>query len=68
MDSTSLIQIRGMVWAYSGQGLRTTITLDGYWVNILNDFLPIKIGSFKIPPYRCNIVLCGMYVFLMKLL
>lgn len=38
-----------MVWGYSGKGLRTTISLDGYWLNILNDFLAIKIASFKFP-------------------
>ena len=35
-----------MVWGYTGTGLRTTITLDGYWSRILNDFLVIKIGRF----------------------
>jgi simple sugar transport system permease protein len=33
-----------MVWGYTGKGLRTTITLDGYWSNILNGFLSIRIG------------------------
>ena len=35
-----------MVWGYTGRGLRTTITLDGYWSRILNNFLVIKIGPF----------------------
>ncbi|MDR1587001.1 MAG: ABC transporter permease [Treponema sp.] len=35
-----------MVWGYTGKGLRTTITLDGYWSRILNDFLVVKIGPF----------------------
>lgn len=35
-----------MVWGYTGQGLRTTITLEGYWTKVLNDFLAIKIGSY----------------------
>jgi simple sugar transport system permease protein len=35
-----------MVWAYAGKGLRTTITLDGYWSRILNNFLVIKIGPY----------------------
>jgi simple sugar transport system permease protein len=35
-----------MVWGYTGKGLRTTITLDGYWPRVLNDFLNIKIGPF----------------------
>ncbi|MDR0719811.1 MAG: ABC transporter permease [Treponema sp.] len=35
-----------MVWGYTGKGLRTTITLDGYWARILNNFLVIRIGPF----------------------
>jgi simple sugar transport system permease protein len=35
-----------MVWGYTGKGLRTTITLDGYWSRILNNFGVIKIGEF----------------------
>jgi len=35
-----------MVWGYTGKGLRTTITLDGYWSRILNNFLVVKIGQF----------------------
>jgi simple sugar transport system permease protein len=34
-----------MIWAYGGKGLRTTISVDGYYFKILNDFLPIKLGS-----------------------
>ena len=39
-----------MVWGYAGTGLRTTITLDGYWTKILNDFLAIRIGQFFVFP------------------
>ena len=38
-----------MVWAYSSSGLRTTITLEGYWLNILNNFGAIRYGSFRFP-------------------
>jgi simple sugar transport system permease protein len=39
-----------MVWGYTGQGLRTTITLDGYWSRVLNNFLVLKIGPiFEFP-------------------
>ena len=39
-----------MVWGYTGQGLRTTITLQGYWSHVLNDFLIIRAGSdFEFP-------------------
>ncbi|HOX17799.1 MAG TPA: ABC transporter permease [Spirochaetales bacterium] len=39
-----------MVWGYSGSGLRTTITLDGYWTKILNNFLAVRIGRFFVFP------------------
>ncbi|MBE6350692.1 MAG: ABC transporter permease [Spirochaetaceae bacterium] len=39
-----------MVWGYEGKGLRTTITLDGYWVKQLSNFLAIKIGENFIFP------------------
>jgi len=39
-----------MVWGYAGKGLRTTITLEGYWSHVLNDFLAIRIGeNFQFP-------------------
>lgn len=39
-----------MVWGYAGKGLRTTITLDGFWNRQLSNFLAIKIGeNFTFP-------------------
>ncbi|MDR2786204.1 MAG: ABC transporter permease [Treponema sp.] len=39
-----------MVWGYQGTGLRTTISMEGYWSHILNNFLVIKIGkNFEFP-------------------
>ena len=38
-----------MVWGLSGKGLRTTITLEGYYNQVLANFLKIKIGNFEIP-------------------
>jgi simple sugar transport system permease protein len=38
-----------MVWAYEGRGLRTTISLEGYWSHILNDILAIRVGTFVFP-------------------
>ena len=39
-----------MVWGYAGKGLRTTITVEGYYCQVLNDFLAIRIGhSFVFP-------------------
>jgi simple sugar transport system permease protein len=34
-----------MVWGFAGKGLRTTISLEGFWSHILNDFLAIRIGE-----------------------
>jgi len=35
-----------MIWGYAGKGLRTTISVENYWVHILNDFLVVKWGPF----------------------
>jgi simple sugar transport system permease protein len=35
-----------MIWGYAGAGLRTTITVEGYWLQILNNLLAVKIGRF----------------------
>ena len=39
-----------LVWGYAGKGLRTTITVEGYWLKVLNDFLAIRIGQFFVIP------------------
>ncbi|BBE30849.1 ABC transporter [Tepiditoga spiralis] len=39
-----------MVWAYGGSGLRTTISVEKYWIHTLNNFLEIKIGETFIFP------------------
>ena len=38
-----------MVWGYAGKGLRTTITLEGYWLKILNNLWAFQTGSFVFP-------------------
>ena len=38
-----------MVWGLAGKGLRTTISLEGYFDKVLANFLKIKIGSFEFP-------------------
>lgn len=54
-----------MVWGYSGDGLRTTITLDGYWVKQLSNFLCINIGNFVFPTGM--ILFCALMSFIMWL-
>lgn len=41
---------KNMVWGYEGKGLRTTITLDGYWHKQLSDFLAIHINDYFVFP------------------
>jgi len=38
-----------MVWGLSGQVLRTTISLEGFYNRVLSDFLQIRIGQLVIP-------------------
>jgi simple sugar transport system permease protein len=39
-----------MVWGYTGLGLRTTITLEGYWGKALNSLLSVRLGeNFEFP-------------------
>ena len=45
-----------MIWGYGGSGLRTTISVSGYWFHILSDFWAVKIGHFLLPT--------GMFIFL----
>lgn len=33
---------KAMIWSFGGTGLRTTISMDNYWTNILSDFLSFK--------------------------
>ena len=53
-----------MVWGYAGKGLRTTITVDGYWLKILNNFLSIRIGPNFVFPTG-EILFVGLCAFLM---
>ncbi len=38
-----------MVWGLAGKGLRTTISLEGYYDKVLSNFLQINIGKISIP-------------------
>ncbi len=38
-----------MVWGLAGKGLRTTISLEGYYAGVLSNFLQIRIGNLAIP-------------------
>lgn len=38
-----------MIWGFAGEGLRTTISVEGFWRHILDDFLVLQLGDFKFP-------------------
>ena len=38
-----------MVWGFAGKGLRTTISLEGFYDKVLANFLQINIGNLSIP-------------------
>ena len=55
-----------MVWGYAGKGLRTTITVEGFFRQVLNEFLAVRIGnSFVFPTGMLLFV--GFCAFLMWL-
>lgn len=45
-----------MIWGYGGSGLRTTISVEGYWLNALSKYLNIRVGEFFYIPV-------GMFLF-----
>ncbi len=45
-----------MVWGYAGKGLRTTISTEGYYLHVLNDFLSIRLTDHLVIP-------TGMFIF-----
>lgn len=57
-----------MVWGFAGKGLRTTISVENYWIKVLNDFLAIRIGRFFVFPTGLLLFvgLCalGMWLFM----
>ena len=56
-----------MVWGLSGKGLRTTISLEGYYSQVLAKFLEIRIGNLVIPTGTIlffAVLALGMWAFL----
>ena len=54
-----------MVWGVAGQGLRTTISVEGYWLHILNDSLAVNFGDYSFMPEWINhlYIPTGMLIF-----
>ncbi|MBQ3403616.1 MAG: ABC transporter permease [Synergistaceae bacterium] len=48
-----------MVWGYAGHGLRTTISVEGYWLHVLSDALALDINTENIHLY----IPTGMLIF-----
>ncbi|MBR1437639.1 MAG: ABC transporter permease [Synergistaceae bacterium] len=48
-----------MVWGYAGKGLRTTISVEGYWLHVLSDSLALNINTDDIHLY----IPTGMRIF-----
>ncbi len=48
-----------MVWGYAGKGLRTTISVEGYWLHVLSDALALNIQTEDIHLY----IPTGMLIF-----
>jgi Ribose/xylose/arabinose/galactoside ABC-type transport systems, permease components len=55
-----------MVWGYAGKGLRTTISVENYYLHILNDFLAIRIGQFFVFPTGL-LLFVALFAFMMWL-
>jgi simple sugar transport system permease protein len=53
-----------MVWGYAGKGLRTTITIEGFWRHYLNDMGAINIGSSFVFPTGmiAFVALCAFFM------
>lgn len=54
-----------MVWGFAGRGLRTTISVEGYWLHILNDSLAVNLGDYSFMPEWINhlYIPTGMLIF-----
>jgi len=56
-----------MVWGFAGKGLRTTISLEGFFNGVLSNFLKITIGRFTFPTGAIlffAVLAFGMWAFL----
>ncbi|MDP3176297.1 MAG: ABC transporter permease [Spirochaetaceae bacterium] len=55
-----------MIWGYAGKGLRTTITIEGFYRHFLNDILAVRLGdSFVFPTGMILFVaLCALLMWL----
>ena len=52
-----------MIWGLAGKGLRTTISLEGYYDKALANILPINIGKLSIP--TGSLIFFALLAFLM---
>ena len=54
-----------MVWGYAGRGLRTTISVEGYWLHVLSDSLALDLSDYSFIPEWLNhlYIPTGMLIF-----
>jgi simple sugar transport system permease protein len=57
-----------MIWGYGGSGLRTTISVSGYWQHILSGLLAVRMGHLSIPTgtFLFLALMCFLVWFFMK--
>jgi simple sugar transport system permease protein len=57
-----------MIWGYGGSGLRTTISVSGYWQHILSGFMAVRMGHLSIPTgtFLFLAAMCFLVWFFMK--
>jgi len=59
---------RELIWTIGGKGLRTTISLENYYLQILDHFLEFSWGDFKFPTglILFFLFMCGLVAFFFK--
>lgn len=49
-----------MIWAYGGEGLRTTVSVENYWHRVLEKTLHINLGNFPLGELLIFAVIAGI--------
>ncbi|MBN1980326.1 MAG: hypothetical protein JW795_02260 [Chitinivibrionales bacterium] len=52
-----------MIWGFGGQGLRTTISVEGFWLHLLSDFWAIRMSDEFMIPIGMLLVFFGACAF-----
>ena len=49
-----------MIWAYGGEGLRTTVSVENYWHRVLEKTLHVNLGNFPVGELLIFAVIAGI--------